>query len=93
MELTVMFLIWWAPSSSTTCTIVLERNFFQSFQSSRFDQVHIIGGRNTDLETLSNEPGSDNFRTLSLMPVRVQVTTSSKECQYFAHSGCKRKRN
>ena len=87
MEWTVMFLIWWAPSSSTTCTIVLERNLFQS---SRFDQAHFIRGSNTDLETLSNEPGSDNFRTLSLMPVRVQVTTSSKECQY---SGCKRKRN
>jgi hypothetical protein len=39
---------------------ILEREFFQS---RRFDQAHFIRG-NTNLETLSKEPGSDNFRTL-----------------------------
>ena len=38
---------------------VLERKFLQG---SRFDQAHFVCC-NTDLEILSNEPGSDNFRT------------------------------
>ena len=38
---------------------IFERKFLQS---SRFDQAHFIRG-NTNMEILSNEPGSNNFRT------------------------------